>query len=81
MTGHAGSDGSDNEERVKRYCGWGIRIGENCQFGATPDGGHEAVLQLLIDDGIATRGHRKNIFNPDYAYIGVGVAPHGGYKQ
>ena len=41
-------DGSDNEDRVKRYCKWGVALGENCQFGDTPEGGHEAVLQLFI---------------------------------
>ena len=68
-------------DRVERYCNWSTALGENCQFGDTPDGAHEAVLQLLIDDGVASRGHRENIFNAAYAWIGIGVAPHGTYKQ
>lgn len=28
------------------------------------------ILGLIIDDGVADRGHRKTIFNPQYRYIG-----------
>jgi len=28
------------------------------------------VLGLIVDDGVADRGHRKTIFNPQYRYIG-----------
>ncbi len=37
----------------------------------------EVVLDLLIDQGISSLGHRKNILNPGYNIIGIesGVAP------
>lgn len=56
-------------------------MAENINYSATPDGGHEAVLHLFIDDGNKSRGHRKNIFNPNSNFIGVGVASHPTYKQ
>lgn len=85
--------GSDMSSRIRRYAQWDTSVGENIHYGATPEGGHEAVLALLVDgkctfsdntyniDGVSTRGHRKNIFNPTFKYLGVGVATHKSYKQ
>lgn len=30
-----------------------------------------ALLNLIIDDGISNRGHRKALFNKDYKCIGA----------
>jgi uncharacterized protein YkwD len=34
------------------------------------------MIQLLIDDGVASRGHKKNIFSSDYKLVGVGIQTH-----
>lgn len=34
------------------------------------------MIQLLVDDGSTSRGHRKNILNPAFNYIGVFTGDH-----
>jgi uncharacterized protein YkwD len=34
---------------------------------------------MLVDDGLATRKRRHNLLDPDYQFIGIGVAPHSVY--
>ena len=38
------------------------------------------MLALLIDDGVATRGHRLNCMNPNFNEVGAALAPHGSYQ-
>jgi uncharacterized protein YkwD len=40
----------------------------------------QVVIQLLIDDGVPDRGHRKNLFNPELHQAGAGHAPHRDYR-
>ncbi|MBW4490944.1 MAG: hypothetical protein KME12_24530 [Trichocoleus desertorum ATA4-8-CV12] len=37
------------------------------------------VIQLLIDDGVKDRGHRKSILKPDYRMTGVACGSHAAY--
>ena len=56
------------------YSGW---PGENISYGRNDP--KEIVITLLEDDGVWNRGHRNNILNPGFAYIGVGFGPHKKY--
>ena len=73
------SNGSTMSDRIERYSQWEGQIGECCSYREIYDGGHEIVLGLLIDDGVKNRGDRKNIFNPSFNYVGVGLAKHPKY--
>ncbi len=57
---HTGTDGSSPSERISRYIEWGSS-GENIAFGQRT--GKDVVLDLIIDDGVPSRGHRDNIYN------------------
>ncbi|WP_243287903.1 CAP domain-containing protein [Geothrix terrae] len=75
---HTGSDGSRLRDRLNRLGRWQGLIAENISAGE--DEARQVVIQLLIDDGVASRGHRKNLFNPDLHQAGAGSAPHRDYR-
>ena len=66
-TDHQGSDGSWPWDRVKRECP-DLQDGNENLVGG-PASVRRAVILLLVDDGIETRGHRKTMLNPDWRYV------------
>jgi uncharacterized protein YkwD len=79
LTGHMGADGSSPVRRIERYGLWRGEVAENISYGDA--GPEDVVRQLIIDDGVADRGHRVNIFDPDLHLAGVACGPHRVYRH
>lgn len=78
-TGHIGSDRSTMESRLNRYGKWGISVGENIDYGNGE--AKRIVTSLLIDDGVPSRGHRRNLLSDSFKFVGVAVGTHRVYKH
>ncbi|CAD8171141.1 unnamed protein product [Paramecium pentaurelia] len=78
VCGHTGTDGSSLSDRIERYGEWNGKIGENISYGQK--NGQDVIIQLLIDDGVGTRGHRKNCFSPDFFLVGIAAGDHKQYQ-
>jgi len=68
-SGHRGTDGSKPEDRFSRFGIWQDSVGENIVYDSRT--ARNDVIGLIIDDGVATRGHRKNLFKPVFKVIGI----------
>lgn len=73
---HEGQGGMS--ERVSKYGEWVGGIAENLHWGTS--NAHEAIMSLMIDDSVKNRGHRKNMLNPSYTKVGVGIEEHPRYR-
>ena len=78
-TSHDGADGSGPQDRIERHGEWQVTLGENLSFGCR--GVARVVCQLLVDDGVASRGHRKNTLNPKFAVAGIAAAEHAKFGR
>lgn len=78
-TGHTGSDSSTPGTRISRYTTWNS-WGENIAY-SNVENGYDVILQLIIDDGVSTRGHRDNIMNADFTHVGVSCGCHSTYTE
>lgn len=78
-TGHRGSGNSSPVDRVKNFGSFEGGYAENINYG---DGEPNfIVISLLIDDGVRSRGHRKNILDPSFSFTGVAIGKHKIYRQ
>ena len=72
--GHAGRDGARSFERIARYGEWRGAVGENIDYGGRD--ARAIVVRLIVDEGVAGRKHRANIFHKTYRVAGIAAGPH-----
>jgi uncharacterized protein YkwD len=77
QTGHVGPSGSNLQGRILRHGVHLSRMGEVINYGV--ESPLWTVMQLLIDDGVPSRGHRKVIFDADFHVAGAATGPHAEY--
>ncbi|MDX2228255.1 MAG: CAP domain-containing protein [Leptolyngbyaceae cyanobacterium bins.349] len=63
---HKGSDGSSSRDRARRYGFQGGYTAENVSSRKTPD--------EVVTGWMNSPGHRNNILNPKYRYMGIGYS-------
>lgn len=71
---HIGSAGSTPEIRISAVGEYKEQCGENLVFAMTS--AKEIVYQMLLDDGTPERGHRANLLNADFHFVGVALGRH-----
>jgi len=75
--GHVGRDGSAPADRVRRR-GGGAYVGEVIAYGSdTPT---DMVRQLIVDDGVPDRSHRRLLFDRSLRFAGVSCGAHPVYR-
>jgi uncharacterized protein YkwD len=66
---HFGKDGSTLDVRMSRVGFSGGAIAENISHRV--EAAREVILAMIIDDGVKSRSHRKNIFSPTFKLFGI----------
>ena len=76
-TGHASADGASLSDRIHRQQVWSMSSAETISYGY--ENARDVVRQLIVDDGVSGRGHRKVLFDTWLRFAGVGCGPHRVY--
>jgi uncharacterized protein YkwD len=62
---------------LNKYGTVGGGLSENIGYGSST--ALRTILQFIVDDGVANRGHRNTIFSTDFNYLGVAFCQHPTY--
>lgn len=82
VVSHEGCDSSTPSDRMNRYMTWAGGCSECIWYGnlnhelTITQLAEQVVDDLIIDDGVASRGHRLTLLNPSYIYAGVSIGSH-----
>ena len=76
---HEGSTGTSVRDRLQKLGKIINCYGENLSFHC--DEAVEVLQQLIVDDGVADRGHRDNLFNKEFKVFGCFTGAHRDYEH
>ena len=76
---HLGSCGESLSNRIERHGVLNRSFGENIIFENKST--IESLIFMIVDDGLSGKPNRKNIFDEDYLYIGIGYIKHKTLKH
>jgi uncharacterized protein YkwD len=79
QTGHVGPTGSLLQGRLLSFGVYQSTFGEVIHYGN--ESPRWSAMELLIDDGLPSRGHRQAIFNPAFHVAGAATGLHAEYGQ
>ncbi len=79
QVGHYSSDGTTFDKRLRTRAKAGGTIGENCDYGNEEP--LDILMSLLIDEGVTSLGHRKNLLEGRFKFIGIAIEPHKKYRM
>lgn len=79
IEGHVGSNGSTVFTRIGKYLNSNSYYGENIDYSINSARNH--VIRLIVDSNVPSRGHRANIFNRNFNFIGCASGKHQKYQQ
>lgn len=77
QTGHTRTNGKSWSDSVKEYVSFSY-YAENISYGQ--DTPRDILIQLLVDDGVSSLGHRVNLLNGNFDRIGVSYDEHKIYR-
>lgn len=72
-----GTDGRYPEDRIRDFLDCSDKIGETLDFNSF--NARDIIYSILVDDGVADRSRRNNLFSKAFKYIGIGIAEHVDY--
>ncbi|MDF7774027.1 CAP domain-containing protein [Sphingomonas sp. AOB5] len=78
VTGHESRNGDRAAQRVLKR-GGGTYVAENITYG--PPSAAEVVRQLIVDDGVPGRGHRRVIYAGEFRFAGAACGGHRVYRH
>jgi uncharacterized protein YkwD len=73
-TGHVSANGKTMSQRIEMFGEWEVTCGENISYGHK--NATDVITQLLVDDGVQSRGHRTNFFKPEFKVMGCYTGDH-----
>lgn len=78
VIGHVDAQGNRVPQRLSQAGIEYSAAGENIDYGSTS--ARAVLVSLIVDDGVANRGHRTAIFSPAWTTAGAGCGPHASIR-